>query len=225
MRAIYRDAYGEDYPEELDPFGFVTRADLARITELVALEAGARLVDLGCGRGGPGLSVAAATGARLVGVDVVAGAVVDAARRSRALGVADSRFTVGSFTDIGLPDGSCAAAMSVDALWMVLDKHAAMAEVHRVLAPGGRFVFTTWEPDRVDHVALLTQAGFTVLVREETGDWFRRQRAVYDGIVDAADRLRVELGEQGATVLLAEARETPEVLAGTPRLLVAARRD
>ena len=31
LRRIWRDAYGRDYPEEADPFGFVTVTDLRRI--------------------------------------------------------------------------------------------------------------------------------------------------------------------------------------------------
>ncbi|BBG04343.1 MULTISPECIES: class I SAM-dependent methyltransferase [Pseudonocardia] len=224
LRRIYREAYGEDYPEEIDPFGFVTRADLARVGELVGLAPGGTLVDLGCGRGGPGLLVAREHRARLVGVDVVPVAVADAARRSRELGRAGARFVVGSFTGTGLPAASADAVMSIDALWMVQDKPAALAEVHRILVPGGRFVLTTWEPEHVDHRALLTEAGFELEVREETPDWLARQRAVYAGITAAAGELAEELGAEGAEVILTEAQQAPRVLAGTPRLLLAARR-
>ncbi|GAA1402519.1 hypothetical protein GCM10009613_62640 [Pseudonocardia kongjuensis] len=224
LRRIYREAYGEDYPEEIDPFGFVTRADLARIGELVGVAPGGTLVDLGCGRGGPGIVVARERRARLVGVDLVPVAVADAARRSRELGPAGARFVVGSFTGSGLPTGGADAVMSVDALWMVQDKPAALAEVHRILVPGGRFVLTTWEPAHVDHRALLDEAGFDLEVREETPDWLARQRAVYAGITAAAAELADELGAEGAEVILTEAEQAPRVLAGTPRLLLAARR-
>ncbi|WP_232665733.1 class I SAM-dependent methyltransferase [Pseudonocardia sp. TRM90224] len=222
LRAIYRAAYGSDYPEELDPFGFVTRADLDRVGELLALPEGATMADIGCGRGGPGLFVARASGARLTGVDVVPGAVVDAALRSRGLGVPDARFTVGSFTATGLPAASCDGVMSVDTLWMVVDKEAAVAEIARVLRPGGRFVLTTWEPTHADHAELLRAAGFEVLVREETPRWLERQQAVYSGVLAARAVLEAELGVDGAAVLIREAEETPDVLADTPRLLLAA---
>jgi SAM-dependent methyltransferase len=85
--------------------------------------------------------VAREAGARLVGLDVVAGAVADAALRSIALDLPSARFRIGGFTDTGLRTASCAAVMSVDALWMVWDKAAALAEVARVLRPGGTLSF------------------------------------------------------------------------------------
>ncbi|MCP2163246.1 class I SAM-dependent methyltransferase [Goodfellowiella coeruleoviolacea] len=224
LRRIYRDAYGADYPEEIDPFGFVTRTDLRRIADLVGLRPGQRLADIGCGRGGPGLWVAGELDVSLVGVDVVAAAVAEAAERSAELGRARARFAVGSFTATGLPAASCDAVMSVDALWMVWDKPAAMTEVARVLTLGGRFVFTTWEPAYLDHRALLAEAGLDVLVREETPDWLSRQLAVYRGILAHRRQLAEEMGQTAAAVLIAEARETRPVLPSTPRLLIAARR-
>lgn len=222
LAAIYQGAYGADHPAELQPFGFVTWTDLRRISALLEVGAGQSLADIGCGRGGPGIWVARETGAHLVGLDVVAGAVADAALRSVALDLPTARFRIGGFTDTGLPAASCAAVMSVDALWMVWDKAAALGEVARVLRPGGRFVFTTWETAEVDHLALLADAGFDVRVREETPDWLDRQLAVYTGIRDAERELRAEMGDEAAEVILAEARDTPSRLPSTPRLLLAA---
>ncbi|MFC0531312.1 class I SAM-dependent methyltransferase [Phytohabitans kaempferiae] len=221
LRRIYRDVYADDYPDELEPFGFVTRRDLARFGELLALRGGDLLVDIGCGRGGPGISVAKAAGARLLGLDVVASAVAGAGRLATALGLPDAEFRQASFTDTGLPGRGCDAVMSVDALWMVWNKPAAVTEVARVLRPGGRFVFTTWEPAYLDHARMLAKAGFTVEAREETAGWLERQRAVYEAILANRERLEEELGP-GAEVILAEARDTPAVLADTPRVLLAA---
>ncbi|MBB4685793.1 class I SAM-dependent methyltransferase [Amycolatopsis jiangsuensis] len=225
LRGIYRDAYGADYPEEADPFGFVTRTDLVRIAELCGHVRGRRLADLGCGRGGPGLEVARALGTSLSGVDVVEAAVLEARTRASAHEPAtDARFEVGSFEATGLGTGSCAAVMSVDALWMVWDKPAAFAEVTRILEPGGHFVFTTWEPAYLDHRALLSEAGFEVLVHEETPAWLSRQLAVYRGILSHRRELAGEMGQTAAATLIAEARETRSVLATTPRVLVAAKK-
>ncbi|GAB7036782.1 MULTISPECIES: class I SAM-dependent methyltransferase [Catenuloplanes] len=223
LRQIYVDVYGDDYPDELQPFGFVTRTDLARIAALTGPLDGGLLVDVGCGRGGPGVSVALASGARLLGLDVVPAAVEGAPALAASLGLATAEFRQGSFTETGVPAGTATAVMSIDALWMVWNKPAALTEIHRILRPGGRFVFTTWEPSYLDHAKLLAKAGFQVSVREETPDWLDRQGAVYARVLASTEALERELGP-GAEVIFAEARDTPAVLGGTPRVLLAADR-
>ena len=226
LRRLYQLSYGADYVEEVEPFGFVTRTDLARIADLLAVGAGHLLADLGCGRGGPGLWMARRTGAGLIGLDIVAEAVEQAEQRKTSFVRAESAaFRVAGFTATGLPDRSLDAAMSVDALWMVADKPAALAEVSRILRPGARFVFTTWEPDYLDYDVLLVAAGLRLIVREETPDWLSRQLRFYEGVLAAARLLHAELGPTAARVLVEEARSTRAVLPGTPRLLFAATRE
>ncbi len=53
MREIWRQAYGDDYPENADPLSFVTKSDLSRIARALSLGENEDLVDLGCGAGGP----------------------------------------------------------------------------------------------------------------------------------------------------------------------------
>ena len=63
------------------------------------------IADLGCGRGGAGLWVAMATGARLIGVDIAANALAAARQRADALDVGErAEFQKGSFEATGLPD-------------------------------------------------------------------------------------------------------------------------
>jgi ubiquinone/menaquinone biosynthesis C-methylase UbiE len=223
LREIYKRAYGADYPAEADPFGFVTVTDLHRIAELLRLDRDHQLADLGCGRGGPGLWIARQTGAMLTGIDLVPAAIAEADLARATFGLQSrAAFHVASFTDTGLPRHSFDAAMSVDALWMVLDKPAAVQETLRILKPSGRFVLTTWEPSYLDHTALLADAGFEVLVREETPDWYARQVAVYQGIISRHAELVAELGDSAAAVLIDEAYAVPASLADTPRVLLAA---
>src|ERR1700738_2491060 len=102
------------------------------------MDAGECLVDIGCGRGGAGLSGAAATWARLIGLDIADSALAAARRRADRLGLGDRvKYQRGSFEDTGLPDRSAQAAMSVDALLFSPDKTAALAGLARVIVPGG----------------------------------------------------------------------------------------
>jgi ubiquinone/menaquinone biosynthesis C-methylase UbiE len=201
---------------------------------------GQTFVDVACGRGGPGLWVAHETGAALVGIDFALVAVEHAAQRAVALDLSErARFQVGDFVATGLPEATFDGAMSVDALWVVPDKLAAAQEVARVLRPGARFVFTTWDvgivppiwpPQVNDHRPLLRNAGFAVEVYEETSGWERRQRAMYEGIRASQVALTEEMGEIAAGAWLAEATYLPGLADGTDylahmrRILVVARK-
>ena len=55
---LLQRAMGDDYPVDVDPSSSCTQSLLAHILEMLALRPGDLLVDLGCGRGGPGLWLA-----------------------------------------------------------------------------------------------------------------------------------------------------------------------
>src|SRR6185312_4503070 len=84
---IWRDVFGKEYPEGLDPYSFVSRSELEQIALATKIGDGATLVDLGCGRGGAGLWVAGRTGATLVGIDIADAALAAARRRAAGLGL------------------------------------------------------------------------------------------------------------------------------------------
>jgi ubiquinone/menaquinone biosynthesis C-methylase UbiE len=139
--------FGSEYPRGVDPYSFISVSELERIAADVRVGGDEVLVDLGCGRGGPGLWVAAATGARLIGIDIAANALDAARRRAEAMGFDQSRaeFREGSFERTGLPASSVDAVMSVDALLFSSDKAAALSELRWVLHGRGRLVFTSWD--------------------------------------------------------------------------------
>jgi SAM-dependent methyltransferase len=234
LRQIWRVVYGLDYPEEADPFSFVTLTDLRRIAGALGVGRGQTMVDLACGRGGPGLWVARETGASLVGVDFSKVAVEQAEQRAGQLGLSErARFIVADAGATGLTGATVDAVMSVDAFWLFPDKSRVAAEVERILRPGGRFVFTTWDFDHAlpgwppqvpHHKDLLREAGFLVQTYEETPDWLSRQAAVYEGILTAQSKLMAELGESAASDIINEARQVPAVLGQSRRVLVVARR-
>lgn len=202
---IWAAVLGDEYPSELAPFSFTTRSELARIAREVAVGPGQRLVDVGSGRGGPGLWVAATTGASYTAVDITAEGLAQVARRAEAVGLGDRvRTDVGSFEQLPLDDGGADAVMSIDALLFTPDKAAALRELARVIRPGGRLVVTTWDysgqpqgrpPQVADHRPLLAEAGFAVLAYDTTPDWERRQREIDRLLLDAVDELAAEQDE------------------------------
>jgi SAM-dependent methyltransferase len=70
MRAVWERA-DPDLPGEVEPFSFVSAALLGHLARALGLSPGETLVDLGCGRGGPGLRLADAVAAAVVSVDAL----------------------------------------------------------------------------------------------------------------------------------------------------------
>ena len=100
----------------------------------VAPGPGDRFLDLGCGLGAA-VERAASRGADVAGVDP-SPAMVDQARQR----VPRATFAVGSAEDIPFPDGAFTVVIAVATYHHWADPVAGLAEVHRVLAPGGRFL-------------------------------------------------------------------------------------
>jgi cyclopropane fatty-acyl-phospholipid synthase-like methyltransferase len=90
---------------------------LGHAVSALRLRRDARLVDLGCGRGGPGLWLARALSVRLTGIDFSAAAVEIAAQRAGDYLAPDrAEFRQGTFERTGLPDRYADGLLSVDAL-------------------------------------------------------------------------------------------------------------
>src|SRR5215468_3457046 len=111
LSAIWRDVYREDYPRDATPFSFVTIPELRWLATALNLDRGRSLVDLACGRGGPGLWVAKATGATLVGLDSSVVAIEAASATARRASDA-AAFVVADAAATGLRAESVDAVMS-----------------------------------------------------------------------------------------------------------------
>lgn len=238
LRRIWRDhAQGPGYPQGYENISFLTRVELARLASELRVGPGARVADLGCGEGGPGLWIAGETGARLIGIDLSSVAVSNATERSEKLSLADvARFAVGAFDDTPLESGSVQGVMSVDALQYAPDKRAAFQEVNRILSNGGRFAFTAFELDRErvaglpvisadpveDYRPLLEESGFRVEVYEESASWRPRLVATYEAVQAGHADLLEEMTEEAVTPLLMEVTLTLEHMPYRRRVLVAA---
>jgi SAM-dependent methyltransferase len=237
LMAIVREVYGSEYPEDAEPYSFVTVSDLRRISDVLAVGAGQTVLDLCCGRGGPGLCVAQATGASLIGVDWSPVGVAHAQKAALRMGLADRAwFEVADASATGLPDESCDAVMSIDALQLVPDRPAAIREVARVLRPGGVFAFTTWEIDprasndsaeqRLvrDHTPTLEAAGLRVEYRAPIPGSREYEKGFFEGILAHRDELTAEMGPAVAGEMCEEANTVLPKLDAARRVLIVARR-
>jgi SAM-dependent methyltransferase len=121
---------------------FATLSEPANCREYVALhhllgiDAGDRLLDVACGSG-LALELAALRGAICAGIDASARLVAVARDRSPE---ADLR--VGDMHALPWPDATFDVVTSFRGIWGTTP--AALDEVHRVLAPGGRVGLTVW---------------------------------------------------------------------------------
>jgi ubiquinone/menaquinone biosynthesis C-methylase UbiE len=200
---IWREAYGSDYPEEIEPHSFITKTDLKRIVHWLGIGPGDVLVDLGCGGGGPGLWFARETGANLVGVDFSSTAIEQANQRIADFGlVGRARFQVGNLCETGLPERSCDGAISIDVLMFMPEIAAAMKEISRILRPGARFVFTAFEGRDAEIYRLpLLNNGFDVEIYEEKPNWRSRQVVLYERTVAEQAAIIEELGDGGRALI------------------------
>jgi SAM-dependent methyltransferase len=236
------NAYGGDFPGEFAHIGFLTVPEAQRMRELLQIAPDGVLADLACGAGGPGLWMAAHSGASLTGVDPSAAGLRAASARARHAGLAErARFQQGTFEQTNLRGGAADAAdavMSVDAFQYAPGKLAALAEFFRILRPGGRVSIIAFEVDPAkvagvpvlgvdpvpDYVPLFEAAGFDVEAYEETPGWRERVNAAFGAVVDASDTLTKEMGEPAATAAVAEAMLTVQLQPYPRRVFAVARR-
>lgn len=114
---------------------FVLERQFARIAEALAPAPGEHALDLGCGTGFLADWMGRHTPARWYGADLSLSAVRKAGERSPGLG-----FSTGDAERLPFRDGAFHHVVCNGSAHHFLDLDAAMREVFRILAPGGRLV-------------------------------------------------------------------------------------
>jgi ubiquinone/menaquinone biosynthesis C-methylase UbiE len=225
---LYAQAMGEEYPHELQDSSSCDWPLLGMMTARLRLRPGQVLVDAGCGTGGTGLWLARALAVRLHGLDMSAVAVDQAASRRRAFGLPPERavFRVGGLEHTGLPDSSAHGVTCVDALGFTADRDAAVRELGRILAPGGRLLLT--RATRGDTAPAWPQqaaaAGLVVEHVDERPHEPAMWQRLYELWIAHAEQLRRDLGDDQAQRMLHEARRMLPRLPGRRAVLLTLRR-
>ncbi|HEU0173352.1 MAG TPA: methyltransferase domain-containing protein [Blastocatellia bacterium] len=187
----------------LDQFhtrGILATAELAGAA---GLEPSTRVLDLGCGLGGPARYLAATFGCKVTGVDLSPDFIDAATYLTARCGLSDRvTFQVGDALHLPFEDAAFDAVFLQHVAMNVEDRIALYAEVRRILAVGGRLATydlalrdgdvvypTPWARDastsfllsEVDTRTALEQAGFKVVLwRDDTRtalDWFKEAMA------------------------------------------------
>jgi ubiquinone/menaquinone biosynthesis C-methylase UbiE len=117
-----------------------------RTLHILALQPGERVLDIGCGPGYLAAEMANAVGAqgRVCGIDVSEPMLKLARRRCAALDRVDLK--IGDASRLPFDDATFDAAAAIQVYLYVNGVDSALAELHRVLRPGGRAVVmdTDW---------------------------------------------------------------------------------
>ncbi len=131
-------AYTMGYSDEFQKLLARRNAETCAAHLLPHLGPGLRVLDFGCGPGtiSMGLAKAVAPG-ELHGIDMEASQIEMARSAAAAGGHANAFFRTGDATDLPFEDGSFDIAHCHAVLMHVPDTQAALAEVKRVLRPGG----------------------------------------------------------------------------------------
>jgi sterol 24-C-methyltransferase len=112
----------------------------------IGARSGARVLDIGCGRGRIAHHVATHSGARVSGMNIDPSQVSNAQEHAQRTGMQDRcDFRRASLNDrLPFEDATFDAAYQVQAFSYAKDKKAVFGEVARVLKPGGRFSYLDW---------------------------------------------------------------------------------
>ncbi|CAF1373412.1 unnamed protein product [Rotaria sordida] len=101
------------------------------------LKSGDKVLDIGCGVGGPLRRIAYLTGAHITGITISPYQI----QRARTIGVpANCEFIEGDFMDLPFENNSFDHVYAIESICHSPEKSKCFAEVFRVLKPGGSFV-------------------------------------------------------------------------------------
>lgn len=129
-------------PDDLAPvdeFHSGGRNATMRLAQLAQINGSERVLDVGCGIGGPSRYLASRFGCRVTGVDLTADFVALAGMLAQRTRLSDKvSYRQGDALDMPFADASFDLVWSQNAAMNIADRDRLYAEMRRVLAPGGR---------------------------------------------------------------------------------------
>ena len=140
-----------------------------RISDTLGLRPGTMALDVGCGIGGPLITIASHSGAKIVGLTINKYQVERCKARAIKAGLRygeDFDVLQGNFLDLQFPENSIDNAYAIEATCHSPDLAKAYSEIYRVLKPGGKFVNYEWvstathDENNPDHVKCIDDINY-----------------------------------------------------------------
>ena len=174
-----------------DPISFIRRMDQSRygrenepaqyktVSELLDVDEGQQVLDVGCGTGGAAQVFARRVGGagKVVGLDNSATMIDEARRRTTALSL-PLEFRLGDAHRLPFPDNSFDRCYALRLMEVIDDPLGVIREMHRVLRPGGRIFLNgpdvdMWTFDASDRQ--VTRSIVHYFCDQEVNGWIGRQ--------------------------------------------------
>lgn len=185
---------------------------------------GKRILDIGCGIGGPAFEMARTYGAHVTGIDLEAPLIERAMMDAEKLELQDQcRFQTVEIGPLPFPEEAFDIVISSGAITQTSDKNALLDECMRILAPGGYLSCYEWmrsERDYSDDMCYwfklegltyalemlddyanrFTAAGFKDVTATDATHWYREEaRREYESIKGELYNTMIELlGQEDA---------------------------
>lgn len=140
FKAVQRESWSLFAP--LEAWTTIPAAQLVRHARIAK---GQKVLDVGCGTGVVAVT-AAGLGAEVTGLDLTP-ALIERAHENASLAGRDVGFVVGDAEALPFPDASFDVVVSQFGHMFAPRAEVALAEMTRVLRPGGTIAFSTWPPE------------------------------------------------------------------------------
>jgi SAM-dependent methyltransferase len=167
---VYGQVRREAWGEEIGQNSWLTRDELEHFISQLELGDSSRVLEIGCGSGGPALHLARLTGCEIVGIDLHEDGVANASRMAREAGLAARARFVRADASETLPfeSESFGALLCIDAVNHLGNRPRVLRDWARLLAPGGRLLFsdpiTVTGPLGSDEIAIRASIAYFLFV-------------------------------------------------------------